>query len=856
MNSDFTIGKYHYEQLENGLKLIVQPIEAAPVVSVQFAVSTGSIHENPAGHGLSHFLEHMIFKGSEKFPGKNDIADEVQRCGGYINAYTTKDHTCYHIDSMSEDWRQMTELLVDAMRAPLFPEEEFVIEKEVILREQSMYEDNPNWHLQQASWQIASGTHPFGIPVIGYRDKIVEVEREMMLNYYKRRYQPRNSAVVVVGNVKAHEVISLLKELLEDWKNDIIEPLVIPQYSRKECHDRRDVFYEDNQARVMITYNLPTGLEPDVPVLDVIETILSGSQSAMLINRLKKKESLAISVGAMSYTVPQSGIFSCFASAVPEKLPQVEKKIFEIIEDLREGRVDSKEIERAVLKSRISFLKQMQAVSSRAQLFVTAVTGFDSPNYWEPYLKRLAEVDAEKIKDVALKYLDPDCAVVVNQWPEECREQVEKRFDEAEAGKTEMASQIERLPESNIRLVTYDRPASPLIYFSIVFPDGSFIDPKGKAGASFLLSRILCGGAGDMNEETLLQVLDDNGISLIFSSGNNTFRCDVNCLPEKISLVFDLLKQIVLTPAFSETVFEREKSNLLQVLESKNKKVLGPAVRAFSSALYGEGHPYSYSPDGTVETVENITLSDLKDLFKLYFRKDDVVVAVAGALNDKEGFVAELDSVLNSFEWSDVVVEKAIVPAFEGGHQALQIDLKREQALALVGVPGCDALSDRRYVVDLLLAALNGQSSRLFKNIREERGLAYDTGMTARLGHHPGHLLLYALTEPSRVDATLSLLEEELEKMVAEALTEEEFATAKLQMLSERAFDSQESRSIVVNSAINEYYGLGYRAYFDELDALKNISYETFCAEVKEMFGHQRRISVIAGDSDKMKAQG
>lgn len=851
MDNNFTIGKYHYVQLKNGLKIIVQPIKTAPVVSIQFAVTTGSIHENPAGHGLSHFLEHMIFKGSENFPGKNDISDEVQRHGGYINAYTSKDHTCYYIDSVSDKWKEMTELLIDAVTKPLFPEEEFITEKDVILNEQSMYEDKPNWHLQQESWRVAAGTHPFGIPVIGYRDKIAEVSREMMINYYNRRYQPNNSTIVVVGDVDVHETVSLITETLDDWKNQTIEPIVIPNYCRKEFSDNRDIFYNDNQARVMITYNLATGLETDIPALDVIETILSGSQSSLLVNRLKKKEDIAITVGAFSYTIPHAGIFACSASAVPEKLPKAENKIFEVMDDLLTGNIKIEEVKKAVLKNKISFLKQMQTVNSRAQLFVTATTGFDSPNFWEPYLKRLEEVDIKQIQEVAQKYLKPENAVVVRQWPEGYRNEVEKKLDPSKVDKINSFDK-ELLPESKVRLISLNRENSPLTNICIVFPDGSFIDPVGKSGCSFLLGRVLGAGAGNMNEEQLLEFLDSNGITITFSPGNNTLCCDLSYLPENEDIALKAFSDVLLKPPFDENVFNRERSNMIQLIESKNKKVFAPGMKAFATALFGESHPYSKTPDGTIESLQNISIDDLKAMFKSLIRKDEIVISVAGDLKNKSSLVSKLDEIMNSLESFEGEIVKAEEPNFEGAKESFLVDLKQEQALVILGVPGCRAIDANRHVLNLILASLNGQSSRIFKVVREDNGLAYDTGALTKLGHHKGHLMLYALTDPRSTSEVLDLLQTELDKLGSEGLTKEEFELAKLQIVSEKAFSSQENKAVIFNSAINEYYGLGHNSYFEELDKIKAMTFENFNNEVKQLFSQTRQISVIAGNKERM----
>ncbi|MGL4854886.1 MAG: M16 family metallopeptidase, partial [Lentisphaeria bacterium] len=822
MEYDFSIGDFNFEQLPNGMKVVVQTIPTAPVVSVHVAIGTGSMHESSLGYGLSHFLEHMIFKGSKNYPGRTDIADCVQQFGGYINAYTTKDHTCFHIDCLSEHWEESVAILADAVRNPLFPEDEFDKEKDVILQEVSMYEDNVNWHLQQTSWKMASNCHPFGVPVIGYRDKISEVNRAMMVDYWQLRYQPYNTTLVIVGDINFDEVMTSLNKIFGDWENWDIKPLFIPSYNRRECSDQHDIFFDDNQARIMLTYNLQNGLEEDMATLEVIETILAGSQSSLFVRDLKQREQIALSVGAMSYALSVAGIFSCHASAEPDNLPQLEKRMFEIIDDLCAGRIEQGEIDRAVLRSRLSFLKQLQTASSRAQLLVSAIIDFGSPNYWGPYLKRLVQVDVEEIKRVANKYFSRDRVVVVRQWPEEWHSRINSQKSQISADVRNKHFHLELLPVSKIRFVAYEQPSNPLLYLSIIFPDGSFVDPIGKSGAYSLLSRLLACGSNSSCEEEVAKLLDDNGISLFFSSGNNTFRCDINCLPEKLSLALKVVEEMLNDRIFDQEIFEREKNFTLQNLESKNRKVFAPTLKAFATMLYGEKHPYNCSASGSIEGVSAVTIEDMQDCLARIFRRDKIVVSVAGNI-DVTKTSQLVDKTCASFSWYNGDVIYPAEPIFALEPEQKIIDLKREQSLVIIGVPGCNVYSNERYVVDLLLASLNGQSSRIFKVIREDHALSYDTGAIARFGHHRGYLALYALTDPEKACEAKMFLEKELVFLSKDGLSEEEFNLAKLQIISEKAFESQESRGIAINSGINEYYGLGHDSFFKELDYIKSM---------------------------------
>src|SRR3954465_6922537 len=187
--------------LPNGLTLILKRDTSAALASVQVWVKTGSIHENAhLGAGLSHYLEHMLFKGTERRAGR-EISATVQAHGGYINAYTTFDRTVYYIDLPSEHTGVAIDLLADAVLHSTLPAEEVTKEKDVILREIAMTKDDPDNRLWDAVFSASFREHPYRQPIIGHRDVFSAVTRDDLVNYYHARYVPNNLVVVIVGDI-------------------------------------------------------------------------------------------------------------------------------------------------------------------------------------------------------------------------------------------------------------------------------------------------------------------------------------------------------------------------------------------------------------------------------------------------------------------------------------------------------------------------------------------------------------------------------------------------------------------------------------------------------------------------------
>src|SRR3954447_13291267 len=197
--------------LPNGLTLIMKRDTSAALASVQVWVKTGSVHESAhLGAGLSHYLEHMLFKGTERRAGR-EISATVQAHGGYINAYTTFDRTVYYIDLPSEHTAVAIDLLADAVLRSTLPADEALKEKDVILREIAMTKDEPDSRLWDALFSTAFREHPYRQPIIGHRDVFSTVSHDDLASYYQARYVPNNLVVVIVGDIDPVETRTVVE---------------------------------------------------------------------------------------------------------------------------------------------------------------------------------------------------------------------------------------------------------------------------------------------------------------------------------------------------------------------------------------------------------------------------------------------------------------------------------------------------------------------------------------------------------------------------------------------------------------------------------------------------------------------
>src|SRR5881628_3418569 len=329
--------------LANGLTLIVQEDRSAPVASVQAWCAAGSTTEDKhLGAGLSHILEHMLFKGT-KTQSSNAIAQKIQDVGGYINAYTSFDRTVFWIDVPKDGVTTALDILADAMVNSTLPPEEYQKEQEVIRREFAMGMDDPDRMAGLLLFATAYQRHPYRFPVIGELEIYNQLTHEQVMQYYKTRYVPNNLTFIVAGDVDAEKVRQQLTELFKPYPERSLKPVFIPaeppQLGRREVRQE----FPTELTHLDLAWHIPEITNPDVPALDLLSTILGDGRSSRLYRRVREEAGLVYGISAYSYTPGDPGILGIDATTDPEKRDATQEMILQIIDEIAASGVTADE---------------------------------------------------------------------------------------------------------------------------------------------------------------------------------------------------------------------------------------------------------------------------------------------------------------------------------------------------------------------------------------------------------------------------------------------------------------------------------------------------------------------------------
>jgi zinc protease len=792
--------------LPNGLTIIVQEDRSAPVASVQAWCGTGSVDENEhLGAGLSHILEHMLFKGTKTKPA-NAIAQQIQNVGGYINAYTSFDRTVYWIDVPKDGVPVALDVLADAMMNSTLPVEEYAKEQEVIRREFAMGMDDPDRMAGQLLFATAYQRHPYRLPVIGLLDVFNQLTRDDVMQYYQARYVPNNLTFIVVGDVDTDAVCKQLADFFQDYPAKSLRPLFIPneppQLGRRETHQE----FVTELTRLSLAWHIPEISHPDVPAIDLLSTILGDGRSSRLYRQLREETGLAYGVSAFSYTPGDPGLLGIDATVEPENRDAARDLILKIVGEIIGGGVTSDELAKAKkisLSHHLGALTTMrgQASDLGSNWFLTR-----NLNFTRDYLDAVQKITSDEIRRVAGKYLVDDNLTITSLNPKN------SAATARENSPTIAASEVQKIELSNgLRLLVREDPRLPLVSMAAVFRGGLLAETQATNGITRLMAKTLLKGTKTRSAEEIADTIEAVGGSIGSDAGNNSFSVAVDVTQPDLRLGIEILSDVLLNATLPEAAVERERQVQLAGIKEDEEQLTTVARNILREALFRD-HPYALRGKGSADSVEKLTRKQLLAFRDRHLVARNGVISVFG--NVKAGEVRELfETALGEMKPGELALTSAPQWAPLGTTVTVESLKEKAQGVLMVGFRGADMFSEDRYALELIDEASSDIGSRFFVRIREEMGLAYFVGASQMQGLVPGLFLFYLGTDPQKIEPVKAALLEEIGKLATEGLSDVELARVKKKLIGQQQISNQSNDSFGYMAALDELYGLGFDHY-------------------------------------------
>lgn len=416
-----TSSAYAYEVSEatmgNGLKVLVQEDHSAELVAVDVWVKAGNINETPENNGVSHFIEHLVFKGTKKRPqGKADL--EIESLGASLDASTSRDWAHFHTTVASRYYKTALDVLADVLANASFNTEDIERERKVILDEIARRDENPLELVDGLLHKTAYKEHPYRLTVEGTKESVQKITRENILKYYNTYYVPNNMTVVIVGDVDKMEAVDAVGSVFSALTRKDLPAVRIPQ-EPEQTEVRRDYLAKPlKQTHMMIGFHGPSVASiEDTCAMDVLLSYLGVGYRSWLSSELRDNQKLIIQGTGDFLTHKDPSILSIYAALEPGNEKKVEQAVLGKIKDLRANPVSDFDLSRAKrsLEGNYAFDNETYQGQANALGFYDAISGY---KFAVNYIANIRKVTPADVQRVVQKYLDPDKAIVVTVGPE------------------------------------------------------------------------------------------------------------------------------------------------------------------------------------------------------------------------------------------------------------------------------------------------------------------------------------------------------------------------------------------------------------------------------------------------------
>ncbi|MFT6850825.1 MAG: zinc protease [Sphingobacteriales bacterium] len=819
-SGDEVVIPYEKYQMDNGLTLVIHEDHSDPIVKVDVTYHVGSAREEVGKSGFAHFFEHMMFQGTDH------VADEehfkiVTEAGGTLNGTTNNDRTNYFETLPSNQLETALWLEADRMGYLLdaVTQEKFEVQRETVKNERGQRVDNAPYGriFEMLGKNLYPYGHPYSWPTIGYLEDLNSVDVNDLKNFFLRWYGPNNAVITIGGDVNPQEVIKLVEKYFGNIPRgpEVTNMVKMPAKLDKD----RYVHYVDNNIRfpaLLLSYPTVEENHPDAAALGCLAEIIGQGKNSFFYKRFVKTQK-AIQSSIFNNNSELSGEIIMFVLPFPgQSLSDFENEIKEALVDFEKSGITQEAIDRFKAQYEANTINGLASVDGKVAQLANYQTFTGNPNYIKKELEAYRALTMADVKRVYEAYIKNKPAVILSVVPEGQEGIV------AKASNYEIQKKAEGLRKVDYDGLTYNkpkdnfdrsqRPASgpnPVVkvpeYFTKTLKNGLTIigtqmtetpttalqvriegghraeaSMADKAGVASLMAAMMNEGTKNFSVEELSNALDLLGSSVSVGSSSSEVVVYVQTLTKNLDATLKIVEEVMLRPAFADEDFDRLKKQQIENISAGAKQPSAIADKVFGKLLYGSDI-YATPSEGTVETVTNITLDDVKSFYAKYFSPKMATAVIVSSAPEKN-VMAKL-SFLNS--WNG---EKAELASLS------KIELPAKTKVYLVDKPNAPQSEIRiGYLTDLPYDAtgeyfktnlmnytMGGMfNSRINLNLREDKGYTYGARSGFSSGSLPGP---FQASAGVRADATAESVIEFMREMTTfrtQGITNDEVAFLK-----------------------------------------------------------------------------
>jgi zinc protease len=821
--------------LKNGLTAIVREEHAVPLASITTHVKAGYFNEEDRFSGISHVVEHMLFKGTAQRPA-GEIARQTRALGGVLNAYTDYDRTVYSTVIPAANTLRALEIQADALRNPSFNPDELKREIEVVLQENNRKLDNPTALASEKLYETGFSEHRIRRWRLGTADGLRALTPDDLAGYYQKFYRPSNIVLVVVGAVdreKALEVIVKLYGSMESASVERDDSAPEPAQSGLRYAWRRGPI---QQAHIAMGFHAPGVLSEDARTLEVLAAILGSGRSSRLNEVLRDQKGVMTSGSAELRGFSDIGYFDVHL----ETSSPLEAAIAALaeIENVKRFGVSSEAVARAKAAIAQKHFSRMETVDGLAD----GLAYFESLKDWtwsSTYLTDIQRVTPERIMNAARRYLTVSNLAVFEYLPEsmeryfsasEYTAAVLDKVDAAVARRNEeelpVAAQITSRSDGLVsdmvgtiqrrsilrgpEVYILEDHRLPIVSFGVFFPGGRLSETPQNAGITELMLRSALRGTKSFDSAQIARRLENAGVRVEVVNEPDFFGYILHGLASRMDQAIQVLVEVLQDPLFEEPEVANERAQQLNRVRTLRDDNAAFPVNLFMQSVFGSS-AYGRAAVGTVEGIEKLTATQVRAWFGSNERKVLPTIVIVG---DTRGtaLVAPIAEALTNedLETRNLSALPRVQPVGQGEPTAESAN--RQQTALVYGFAGVTASATERYALDLLTNVVSGGGGRFFEAIREKQGLAYTVRSANVANSKGGAFYTYTAFSPDKESEVRSILDAEHARLRADGVTAEELRRAAESTVGARSFGLQTRNSRVLEYTRSIYSGAGVQS--------------------------------------------
>ncbi|MCB0308941.1 MAG: insulinase family protein, partial [Bdellovibrionales bacterium] len=658
--------------LSNGMRVLLCPSSRVDLACVLTWVKSGYFHESDDVSGISHLIEHMLFKGTKK-RGVGEIAMQTKALGGYLNASTTYDHTSYHTIVPAKFVHEALDIQSDVLLNPLFDAKELEREKEVVFQEMKKKLDQPHAFAREKLFELAFEKHRMRRWRIGTEESLLTLSKDRVLDYYNHHYTPENIIVVVSGKFNADDVIKTIERLYEPMTRVEGQVSQGPSEPEQTQPKMKRIKGDLSQVIVKMGFHTVPVTHADYPALSCLSILLGKGRSSRFYKTLKEDKQFVHGVGCSQIAFQDIGYFVIESEVKQDFVPQTEEEIFSEIGRLAREPAHALEMKRIHSIIESSFFRDKEDVMGQAM----SLAYHESMGDYQRVLKQIDAIRSQTALDlnrVAEKYFRFENMSLLEYVPHELGDgaEVENRLDSlkkrVEKKHEILKEPIESLPrkpvsplswdfttmkpgsksrevislEAGVTLLYQHVPGVPLVSIHAYFPGGRKDENEKNCGITQFLLKTSLKGTENRTADEVFFDLESLGTSVHPESNADHFGYATSLLSEDFEKGIEILSDILFNPIFPETEIEKERSVVLSLINRIKDDMFYHPIELFYRALYGS-HPYGLPRNGTPESVKSFTRSQLLDWYAQIFSFRHLVVSVVGDI-PKERVIREIQN--------------------------------------------------------------------------------------------------------------------------------------------------------------------------------------------------------------------